>query len=76
MAAEKEQKIPSIVVAIEPEFPMCPKCNGHLHLDDAQYMIFEGKKTLVCVDCYFGEFGKEIDEHGFGLPISPFGHHA
>ena len=36
------------------------------------FLVVDGKRVLVHIDCYFDEMGKEVEEHPLGRP-SPHG---
>ena len=39
----------------------CPDCQKDLI--EPQYVIRDGKQMRICGDCYFGQFGEEIEQH-------------
>ena len=48
----------------------CSKCKNVLEdfPEDHQMVVIKKKKVVICGDCYFNKFGKEIDRHPIGVP--------
>lgn len=46
---------------IERKTDKCPDCGNNLI--QSQCVIRDGKQVWICGDCYYGQFGDEIDKH-------------
>ena len=49
----------------------CPKCKGPMerHPDEpGPTLVVEGKRVEVCDDCYYGEWGEELEKHPIITP--------
>jgi len=57
------------------KLPICgnPECGRELDATELQkeprYMLSDGKRILVCSDCYFGDLGKIVES--YPIPKGP-----